>query len=257
MTRLVIIVVLLVLCMGQGFGPKIVKGPIQRSGAPGPPSDPSGANLLKYWWVASDIPTNTAIGYTVTNWIDRIQSSLWTNANSSIAPTTDGTNVIFTRTSSQYLTNRNAAVGGDNSANSIAFILSPTSLPGNASILHMNPSAGTPAFWLQSTGNFEQEADAVDNNFGKLQTGIITDMIITFSGNANCTAVSYTNGVQSVSLSISHNIHSQTLSIMGGGAFGYYNGKMYELLLWTNIVLNATQRSNVHYYATNTYRYSP
>lgn len=68
----------------------------------------------------------------------------------------------------------------------------------------------------------------------------------------------YTNGVVGLD-DVSGSIFSATVTRIGRSTPGaYFKGKMKEFIVWTNVVgFTTTQVSNIHYYATNRYSFTP
>lgn len=71
--RCLFIFLLAFLCIGQGFGPKIIKGPTPAMISGSISNLPTGIPGMYVWWSSKDL----SIGDTATNWVDRVQGKIW------------------------------------------------------------------------------------------------------------------------------------------------------------------------------------
>ncbi len=214
---------------------------------------------IKYWWVSSDMVTNI----TVTNWIDRIQQSVWTNiSTATTCPTNSSLGTHFLRTSSQRLTNSvTVSLAGDGSSfdtNTQWFIVNLDTTPGFEDILTGLPASSSPTVGFSSGAPYFFQSPTLASD-GTLATGKFVDVAIVSSsdsGHVNPVLTFYTNGIPSqtnTSVAIPQADGWNTLGVGGNGA---YNGYIREYAVYSN-KLSSVNVSNLHYYATNLYGYTP
>lgn len=206
-----------------------------------------GAN---YWWVYTDM----ASGINVTNWIDRIQASVWTNGFvDATRPTTDANGVLFNRANSTVLTN--SGVSFANTSTHFV-IVKRTSASAFQDILDQANSGLLEWFWNNASQWLFSVSSAnrlVDGNTSG--TTAFFDMVMVTDGNGNVSDL-YTNGVSAKHDAVA--IPAGIWKIMGGiPNNGFFGGYFKEMAVWTNVNLNTTKIGQLHTYATNTYGYTP
>ncbi len=216
------------------------------------------ASGLSYWWVSSDVPTNTA----VLSWTDRVQQLVWTNGNAATRPTNSSSGVHFVRASSTILTNNPAmliTIGANNDVNTHFVILNQGSHV--AEMMLGITGVETPCERFGSGGNicYFQSPSDICCNFGNL-VGTLGDLCVSaFSqgGHVNPSFTFYTNAVP-CNTNSAPGVSSQGSwnSVGGDAGTGFFDAFVKEVIIYTN-TLTLLQVSNVHYYATNTYHYAP
>lgn len=237
-----IAVILLALCaVGKG---QISPGALHRLiGNPSSSSGPAGIPGLNYWWVASDLGSNTNL---VTNWVDRISGSAWVN-NGTKQPTNSNSGVYF-RNQNQLTNNSPASFG----TNSTHFLIVRRDSDSPYQFLIMsnwngtaNSMAWSPSRWSYYTNGYECVTGPLDS------PSVWRD--VTFTSSLAGTLL-YTNGYSS---GCSNAIAMYgSWGLMGGYTATYYIGWVREFLIY-NRTLTAAEVANLHTYATNTYGYTP
>ena len=213
---------------------------------------------LAYWWVSSDMITNI----TVTNWIDRIQASVWTNISTDTkCPTNSSLGCHFLRSSSQRLTNAadvstRASNYNGTDTNTMFFLVQPSSIPiGRASWIGVNPSSTANSFGINGGQPYFCGATLCDSSTALLSSGTLIDVVVVSSGSAASPVIKwYTNGV--VANTNTTVTDDSAFRSLGGNGLGFYDGYMIEVGLYTNAI-TPTIVSNLHRYFTNTYTFSP
>ncbi len=206
---------------------------------------------IGYWWVASDL-TNSP----VTTWTDRVSGFILKQPTVANQPTWSTNGVRFAVASTQYLVT--------NGSPPIVWRLGPSVDYGDAIlvILDRASTGDTTVIGPTTPGGrilaFDFGANAWDNGsgsqFGITTTGQWYDYLYAGTNFAGAYAT-YTNGVLAFTGAASkHSPH-----IFGGGSSGAsFDGTIKEIIVWTNIAgTTSLQASNIHWYATNTYKYSP
>lgn len=215
------------------------------------PFTPRSLPGLGYWWVFSDMPTNI----NVTNWVDRIQSSVWTNKNTDASrPTNSSLGVHFKRSSQQWLTNELKAVFDTNSSHFL--ILERTTAGGFQDILDCKNTGDSELMMFNDNKltwwGGAQQADGVPPLSAFFDFCFMPSL-------AENKIRWYTNGLASNtnnSTAIPANFCSW--GWLGGIAFsGYFDGYIKEILIWTNRVLSSSEIAQLHTYYTNLYGYTP
>lgn len=213
------------------------------------------ASGLRYWWVNHDLDATNF----VTNWIDRISSSVWTNGDIANAPTNSATGVFFKRTGSQVLTNSGVVLGANTADPCSHWYI-------------VNLASGNACGWLTQSRTLAAGGFgfvAAPNPFLAITPSFVQGpkIPITTTIDIACTArnsgaayeiVWYTNGVIFATNANFTWFGTVSWKSLGGDtADGFYNGRVQELAIWSNTVLSSVNISNLHYYATNTYGFTP
>lgn len=210
--------------------------------ATGSPPIPQTIPGLSWWWVGSDIVGNIA-----TNWIDRIQAARLTNTVANCLFATNG--IVYPNTGSSGESLRGNGTITVNSTNtSVMIIFMVTShqntilFEGVATSFGWRPQSDQKFYWR-------------DGSFHELSRTPVawSDMVFTPTNTAGGYRF-FTNGIQA---STSASVYTAwTLGgVMPNSTFD--NERLREILIWTNTLLSSVNISNLHYYATNTYAYTP
>lgn len=248
------LILLALFCVGQGFGPRIVKGPTPvfiNSGM-----TPAKIAGLENWWVFTDLITNNQ---TITDWIDRTAGHHMTNVPTYPKPVTNTQYGMLCQAGScmEAYTNAGTLMPNSNSALSIVFV--PTN---NAD------------FCTVAKGKYGSEpSQYVVRRFtgGVWRTGTTAaeaTLCADFAANTKVDFLwtsddaggikTYTNGVAAAYTRATAG--QFTPSVIGGNSASTVNGLqgyVLEVHYWTNVVFSSANRSNLHYYCTNTYQYAP
>lgn len=237
--------ILLLFCasaFGQAFTPR---RPFVTQSTPA--SGPSSMGQLAYWWVASDLPLGA-----VSTWTDRNVGSVWQSRTpAQPAPTNTVDGVQFNGTTHTTLTNVIGAISVITNSSQFV-ILARTGTGAFQDILDFKNDGTWEWTWFSTTWELFPGSKAAVGNPG---TNVFFDMAYT-SDYANNRIIGYTNGVAVITNTTS--TIGGTWHIMGGITnSGFFSGYIKELIMYTNTVLNLTTVSNLHYYATNTYHYTP
>jgi hypothetical protein len=229
------------------------------SGGVGPESIPH----LRFYWVSSDMPTNTVISV----WTDRIQGQNIVSTNTG-APTNYAKGVYFNG-SSQRLTLTNPftwkATGGDMTGSVWVVIAPQTGI--SSSFASIISAAGTPTEnsdgygpMVKSDGVLHWSADAGAADFATFSNEQIIDIsaqlyLTNVPSNAIWTRLS-TNAVQAYHASI--NQPSSYIRQIGWrkDLNRFFKGYIKELAFFTNVLTQA-EITTLHNYATNTYNFTP
>lgn len=251
---------------GQAFTPRrpFIYSVPTTNVPPGPGNIPG----LAYWWVASDVATN---GVPVTNWVDRIQGAVMHNLGTN-QPTCPTTNAVYFN-GNGILTNlpgisMNVPVvimvlyNKDNSGDADQMLFNdenPVNFSKGGIVVNQNK------YLIQYYGGSgSQISDA-------LATGRINELVIFPTNAVNTSPRVWTNSIPTQYTYNESGHNNISLRAFGGDrytdtiSFGQYrlHGYLYELAFWTNSwagisnVFNSTTISNIHWYGTNTYGYSP
>lgn len=215
------------------------------SGVPGPDT----VSGLQFRWVASDL----TVGAKVTNWVDRVQSAVWTNGASSLQPTNSASGVCFD--GSTVLTN--AVITFTTAAKPVIWIVAKNMRNNNNFDSFLtSPSGLSPGIEFSAT--FVADPNSLTHWFAAI-TNVYQDWYVPGNGSAfSGVPLWYTNNV-----STTHNsglIASGTANIFNfagqqaGGTKGYFY--VQEIAVYTND-LSSANRTTLHTYATNTYAFSP
>ena len=216
------------------------------------PFGPTNVAGLGNWWVFSDVVTNAA----VSNWVDRIQFKALTNSGTA-RPTNSALGVHFVEASSTQLTNSGVPIGDndgtkkhtqwyiinlDNASGFHAFVgTSPAAARQN----HLGFDFGKNYFFITPT-LYES---------GAIAAGAWVDVCLV--GGSGNTSTWYTNGVASTTVANSLDNGINWRCWGGDGLNGFCSVFVREYAIFTNTVLSASSVSNLHYYATNLYKYTP
>lgn len=220
--------------------------------------------LAEYWEFTDTthvLTTNAA----VTNWIGKLQGTVLTNGSSTLRPTNSASGVGFT--SAQILTNISFKIG-TNYIVSMFYQYTANNLGGSAALLWGSnaPSFHHYSVALTSGGANKYAVTTSLNNGNVLNSSgnlnlppSIQDIVYSasnsFSGAAFSGTFVWTNGV-----SVFIDPHGETtdmqISMIGSGDCaangpGVFTGYIQALYIQTNIVANAVNASNIHYYRTN------
>ena len=212
---------------------------------------------IAYHWVASDLSNSP-----VDTWTDRIQGIPWVQTTAGNRPTWTTNGVRFTSASSQYFTtnggtgmNWKLGTGGSAHGDALLIIIDRASL-GEKYIL--GKSINTPFLGVSSDAGGTKWYNS-GANWGSTTTCQWYDYLFAGTNAGTGLYVHYTNGV--VGLSGNPLSFGQPTWFGRLDFGGYWDGTVKELIIWTNVGFfngfTSAQVSNVHFYATNTYKYSP
>jgi len=227
-----------------------------------PPSPPSNVdNTIEFWWVSSDMATNI----TVTNWIDRIRSSTWTNiSTATTCPTNSSSGVHFLASNSQRLTNSTAVpinTSGSTDTNSWWIIINMDTVNTSPDWLSQTPTGpGSPTMGHLSGSPYTYDGTTLAQD-GNISAGHYVDVCLTSTSGSGHSAphnvTFYTNGIPSNTNTLTSIATSVQLKCLGGDTVnGFYNGYIVELAVYSNTLSSVTV-SNLHRYATNLYKFTP
>lgn len=236
--------ILIFLCL-PAFGqlPVLPFAPALQSSVPGPTS----ISGLGYYWVSSDL----TVGATVTNWVDRIQSAVWTNSGS-LQPTNSASGVCFD--GSKTLTN-NVLFSFAGSNNYKLWIVMKNVR--NTTVENFYNQLGTANNSGQAFGG-GNVIDPVSQapRFIAI-TNIIQDWLVCGTGNNVLTTTRTNNistGYAGVLTASGNNLLASFASTANGNARGFFY--VVEVAWFTNDI-TSVQADTLHKYATNTYNFSP
>lgn len=222
---------------------------------------------LEYWWNFNDLDTNNA---SVSNWVDRIQGSKFTNGASGTRPICTSTGVFFS--GSTLLTNIgatvNATIGNSNTHMLIAWIASAPGAGETRCFLSQDKtgSAEFPAFgemdnvaggrfgWGNASPAFPSAYQTaiwmdIQGVFGPELTGANSGIIWTNGYNAlgvTNTTMGSLNGATWRSLGFNQS------SVLAVGL----RSTIREILIYSNDLSLAQIQTN-HFYTTNQYKFTP
>lgn len=201
---------------------------------------------LGYYWVYVDMPTNIL----VTNWVDRIQGSVWTNgAADTTRPTNSDLGVHFDSTKTQILTNYTISFYGTNSSSHWIIIRRDKNNAFQDFLDYAN--SGDLEWGYYNDNTHAVSAGVAARNDGPSLLGDFQDLAWVSDGAANNTSF-YTNGVFATNWSGTVINSGKTWRIMGGIANeGYFGGYIKAFGIWSNTVFTVNQVSNLHYAFTN------
>ena len=261
MTRLVCIFLLSATSLfAQGFGqlPAFRAAGAKRpasGGGGGGGFAPTNIAGMALWWKASDVTAGN-----VASWVDRIQGKA-ARRTADTHVKSDSTGILFDGTSGIQLTNASAITLSV--PFSFWYIIKPTTAPpsGNWYTVWNSQNNSAGSFAVHTPGgnySWDVEINVGDNVYGQqlLVNNTIYDLV--------CTEVSaitpsvWTNGVASTRVSGADTGTSTDFFFIGDDSQGDpMNGYIIEIGVWTNTTLSSTSVSNLHYYSTNTYGYTP
>lgn len=250
----------LVLCLSAVAQPN----PINRRAmaiaglASGPPNFfPSGMYLR---WVASDVPLNNVVS---NQWADRIQGVLLQQGDGTKQPTNSSLGVYFNGT--WFLTNVAKTFNAGGGGFAVLAILNQDVTTGTQmgitddthtgdGIPQFNTGGGS-TFWVRGASG----SDFQDMKFVNPGNTLHDILFCPTNGAANSTC--FTNGV-ATPCTIAANSQQPNMVGFGreSGGTQLFHGYLRELIVWTNqasFTFSSVNVSNVHYYATNTYGFTP
>lgn len=197
----------------------------------------------------------------VASWVDEIQAKQFNQGDTTKQPTNAYPTGLFFDGANDYFTNTTLTIPSGNVAVFLVLKLLTAGTAFGGVILHdPNHSVNTDGIYLGGansdllTRGINSVAAQFTDRLGQTYFG---DILL---GGDNSTG-DYTNNI-----STTHNIGvlggSTQIDIIGDGSShnAKYKGYMMEIIIWTNIVAlnwDSTVRSNLHYYATNTYTITP
>lgn len=217
------------------------------------PSDVTG---IVYWWVYTDLDTNSVI---VTNWTDRIASDLLTQDDSTKRPTNTASGILFG--GGTGLTNNptfqwgTGTVAGD--VGSVWFVVAPQT-PSAANGTIMADSHGSHMITTTSGGKYSyllSSGGATDQ--GSFVSGNLIDYAVTWTWNSDLTT--YTNSVLMTTISSATlQPYEQPQRFIGytTAVAWPFKGYIREIAFF-NSRLTTNDLAQLHNYATNIYGYTP
>lgn len=219
------------------------------------PITPQSIPGLAYWWVSSDLnPTNV-----VNSWTDRIQGAIWTNSGtSSLHPTNTPNGMWFDGSKNQFLTNLPALGNSLDFRGSEIWGITACTKTNFSPILSRSLAANAWVFYDGSCNLSMSIPSGANGQVGAFATNIFTDWLRMSSNNTVTYACyGWTNGVNHSSLG--NDSTSINITYMGrdqNSTASYFVIK--ELAIYTNVNLTSSQVQTIlHFYATNTYGYTP
>jgi hypothetical protein len=202
-------------------------------------------------WVATDLSATP-----VTNWTDRIQGSVMSQATAGNRPAWNLTNGVVFDGVDDFLTITNIPsfpTGGQ--SNWTALVVSKWYDLASGHMLIGN-FAGGEIFIGTSSANYLYEGATGGNAIGQLSTNLF-DLFICRSTNAVNPYRAYTNGLQGWQGSGGWNNGYAWPRLGRGNGNAPFSGQVHEIIVWTNYFWSAAQIARVHAYATNTYVVTP
>lgn len=202
---------------------------------------------LAFWWVSSDVATNTV----VTNWVDRIHGAVLSNTFGTVCPTNSATGMCFNGASNQVL----FTSGVDYPQTATVWMIVQRTGSGTFQIVLAADAGGTSLFGYES-GTWHLYRSGVNRIVdGDPSTNSFFD--IGFTAETTVPAlIGYTNGV-SYATNATTLSATNTWTRVGGVNLEYFTGKVKEILIFTNSALSAIQMAGWHQYGTNLYGYTP
>ena len=220
---------------------------------------PESIGTLRYYWVASDLPTNTA----VSDWVDRIQGAHASQGASGNQPTNSASGIHFVAASSKFLTNNpifwttNATYAHQQSFYAIITPFLPPSTWGIiAGCSNANDGFEGDGLATRATTNWFYSGIGGSLTFGAFTAGTTADIGVSIASGDDRF---YTNGVFCDSRTID-DVYGYQRCIgcvfIDGTPSLLLNAYLQELMFFSNAI-TATDFANLHKYATNKYGYSP
>lgn len=249
----IFLILLALVCVGQGFGPKIFKGPTPAFSGGLTPASIAG---LENWWVFTDLITNNQ---TIGNWVDRRSGHLMTNVPSYTKPVTNTQYGLLFQAESLMQAYTNSTTLTLNSNSALCVIFRPTNNADFCQLVRgLYNSDGSPFLVRRFTGGtWRTGTDASQSTLcADFAANTIHDFLWT-SDDANGVKT-YTNGVAAAYTRVKAGQFAPT--VVGGANTSANNGLqgyVLEVHYWTNVVFSSVNISNLHYYCTNTYQYGP
>lgn len=197
------------------------------------------------------MPTNIF----VTNWVDRVQSAVWTNwLTNARRPSNTPIGVKFTGSSQTTLTNGTISFGSTDIGSQF-IILRRDTTGVQQGVLDNNDGANQAIRFLTNQrlqftelGNFVLDGIQADST--------MFDLTIISDGSRT---ILYTNSVPCATNSPAVIQHANPWRIMGGigSDTAYFTGYIAELKIAVNAIWTQTQINSEHNRATNAYGYTP
>ncbi len=212
-------------------------------------TDPSGANALYAWWVASDLTANSLVGDT-NPWIDRIQGVLLRQATANTYPTNESNGLRFN--DFQWLSNSVVSPGTNSTLSVIIHPTAFTTQNGDMCIYTSSANFVNSLGVSLSANKFTFYTSGY-NDFGS--TVILSNSYDVTLVQSNSTMYCYTNGDFAATISVtppSDTGYQWRRLAFDSTADGKFTGWIREVLIWSNN-LSSAQVSNVHTYRTNLY----
>lgn len=187
-------------------------------------------------------------------WIDRIDvnTNMW-QMDTSLSPTNGPAGIRFN--GAQILTNNASGVtigniNGCGGCDTLFFIFTPDGSGALQGVISGGPSAGFGVYmdtailkhWGLASGN---------TTAGAISAGTTNDVAVRYTSS---NTIWYVNGV-SIKTNTSPSSDGFQFSNLGSWAAGAYQGSIFEVGIWTNFLISASEAMALHNYATNTYRY--
>lgn len=222
------------------------------AGVPGPASIAG----LTYWWVSLDMPTNTI----ATNWVDRINSVLLTQANTSKQPTNSALGVGLNGTT--FLTNKfgtlNWGQGFGSGNNTVFVVYQATSLSGFNTILGFSGGGEQGLLYENPPWSYKASVNVAFTG-GTTTINTERDLELVWSGT---TYTFYTNGIlcktaTATPSSLTFDVLGCNQSATAPPGIDFWKGYIVEIGFYTNTSLTSGNVSTLHNYFTNTYNYAP
>ena len=213
------------------------------------------------WWVASDNPTNI----TITNWVDRVVAAQLTNTLA-LSPTNSALGMGFN--GSTYLQWKDILTTDNNSSvtNVVFLIMQPitpsTDFSGVYGIRDVAQYSTGRGLMTRTTGAYQWNDGVFQADICKFTSGSYQDMAIVGPEATSTTSMLfYTNGILGFSAANAGWLTSRPHNVVGHNSNnnGNYKGLIQEMLVGTNIPIAQVTMvvSNLHWYATNTYHFTP
>lgn len=222
---------------------------------------------LALWWVYTDTTTNNVAP---TNWIDRIQSLVWTNGDSASRPTNTVIGMGYGGASPRFLTNQPQFDMGTNWS-VVMFVTdaNPSSSAGLADGLFCENGSNFNAglnfqgttvdrlFWTSHAGGNTSLGAATISRSNEYDIVFMESNSVSSSG----ATFGFTNGIFYASAareSVDTYLGGSGANLVSGANHlaTWFDGYMREFMVFTNL-LSSQNISNIHYYRTNTYGGSP
>ena len=210
-----------------------------------------GAN---FWWVAQDLTNNAH----VTNWTDRIASSVFTSTSSGY-PSNMSDGVHFSLSpDANGLTNDAAPLCTYGAISSHFVIMEFTNNAAFQGILSAgSKGGGTQLYDTSPTLKPDLTISAVTHvSAVAIPQNAFFDICYVSSNSAGSKIYCYTNGVLSDTFSGTAMLVTNW-GIMGWAASEPFSGVIKEVAVWSSSIKTPAEISQLHTYATNKYSYTP
>ncbi len=238
----------------QGFGSFSHDQPFLAANISSGVSDPTNALPfgIGYWWVASDLSSSP-----VSTWTDRVSGFILKQTSGANQPTWTTNGVRFTAASSQFMvTNGTPGIfwkflnTAGNLGDTMLIILDRAST-GEQYVFSQNGGGQILGWFSGAAGLWNISA----TSFGTTTTGKWYDFL--YAGTNAAAFNIYTNGVLGVNSAMNARSPSDFGRLNTPTGF-YYDGTIKEIIVWTNVIgFTSVQASNIHWYSTNVYKYTP